>query len=140
MSTSNSRTSSCTRYATVDACSVTVGWPAMVSAPPPLSSATGTSYVARLPGTRGDSGGTGNGLSSSAPIMTKGSQKKPAAGSVAGFTSTAGSASNVLETLEVESAPSVGTVITFAELNGSSRGRVSAAYTTFGGGVPTPFR
>src|SRR4051812_38049465 len=138
-STSNRRTSSCTRVEAVDACSVTLGWPAMVSGVPPLSWETGTSYVARLPGTSGDSGGTGNGRSSRAPSMTSGSQKNPLAGSVTGFTSTAGASNEVL-TVSVASASSVGATTTFDDEKASSRGRVSAAYTTAGGALPSSFR
>ncbi len=137
-STSKSRTLSWTRGASVETCSETVGMPAMVRAAPPVSCDTGTSYVTRLPGTIGDSGGMGSGRSSRAASITSGSQKKPAAGSVSGFTSNADS-SNSTMTSVVASAARLDTVTTFAGSNASSRGRVSAACTTCGGTVPSPF-
>ena len=66
------------------------------------------------------------GCSCSAPIITNGSQKNAARGSLAGFTSTA-VPSKAWETREVASASIVGAVITFGGLNASPLGRVIAA-------------
>ena len=92
-----------------------------------MSADAGIVYTAIELSITGGSGGVPvYGWSSSAPVITNGSQKNPPNGTLAGFTSTA-LPSNACATRDVASASIVGAVTTFEASNASAPGRVIAA-------------
>src|SRR5438874_7509475 len=74
--TCESRTSSCTRYASVVTLKDTTGWPATRKVPAPNREA-GAVYTATSPGTTSGGGAGQPGSSDSQPLNTKGSKKNP---------------------------------------------------------------